>query len=172
MNSLQATASCVPQMDTVHGPLKHRTPGDRLVSQATHAHNLVSFFPVGVQIGFEQTTYTAHEGDKSVTVCAVKTAGDIVTLLFFYWRWIISSGYMHTHICAFWKVACRETCAGGRGGRRCVQIHLSVTWLQFLPCLLSRDADSYQTSAEMTLKFSVLPSTFQIMLVDERDFVR
>ena len=53
LNSLQATASCVPQVDTVHGPLKHRTPGDRLVSQATHAHNLVSSFPVGVQISFE-----------------------------------------------------------------------------------------------------------------------
>ena len=45
------------------------------------AHNLVSFCPVGVQIGFEQTSYTVHEGDKSVTVCAVKTAGDIVTLV-------------------------------------------------------------------------------------------
>ena len=36
-----------------------------------------------MQIGFEQTAYTVHEGDKSVTVCAVKAAGDIVTLLFF-----------------------------------------------------------------------------------------
>ena len=65
----------------------------------SHAHNLVSSFPVGVQIGFERTSYTAHEGDKSVTVCAVKTAKDIVTLLFFTADGLSAqfTCYMHTH---------------------------------------------------------------------------
>ena len=58
------------------------------------------FFPVGVQIGFEQTSYTVHEGDKSVTVCAVKTAGDIVTpvpVTVFTVDGLSAQG-MHTHI--------------------------------------------------------------------------
>ena len=64
------------------------------------AHNLVSFCPVGVQIGFEQPSYTVHEGDKSVTVCAVKTAGDIVTpvpVTVFTVDGLSAQG-MHTHI--------------------------------------------------------------------------
>ena len=58
------------------------------------------FFPVGVQIGFEKTSYTVHEGDKSVTVCAVKTAGDIVTpvpVTVFTVDGLSAQG-MHTHI--------------------------------------------------------------------------
>ena len=52
-----------------------------------------------MQIGFEQTSYTVHEGDKSVTVCAVKTAGDIVTpvpVTFFTVDGLSAQG-MHTH---------------------------------------------------------------------------
>ena len=43
------------------------------------AHSIVSLFLIGVQIGLEQTSYTVHEGDGPITVCAVKTAGNIVT---------------------------------------------------------------------------------------------
>ena len=52
-----------------------------------------------MQIGFEQTSYTVHEGDKSVTVCAVKTAGDIVTpvpVTFFTVDGLSAQG-MHVH---------------------------------------------------------------------------
>ena len=65
------------------------------------AHNVVSLFLVGVQIGFEQTSYTVHEGDESVTVCAVKTAGDIATPVPVTFLTVdgLSAQGMHTHIC-------------------------------------------------------------------------
>ena len=58
-----------------------------------------SLYLVGVQIGFEQTSYTVQEGDESVTICAVKTAGDIATPVPVTFLTVdgLSAQGMHTH---------------------------------------------------------------------------
>ena len=63
------------------------------------AHNVLALFLVGVQIGFEITSYTVHEGDESVTVCAVKTAGNIATPVPVTFLTVdgLSAQGMHTH---------------------------------------------------------------------------